>query len=409
MIRKLPAILTGAAALLGSSLLAQDNPRPDQPRPEQPRGENPGGERNVRERGPRRPEGEQRDPGQRPPEGERPRPQRGPDGERPPGDSADRQPSGRERQPERPMKPTPYVGLVTSRVPSVLAAQIGLGEGFGLVVDDVLPDSPAKTAGLQQHDVLKLLNDQRLTDPNQLAALIRSFGKDTEISLTILRKSQEQKISVKIGEKQLPEPRAVFGDLQRKLGSFGLQFPDVEGGGLRDRMPGGQGPMQDQPRRFQERMRAFQQEMQRYQERLRDWQKKPAGEMPAPPPIPELEPPPGPGADDRPRDARPGGDDQIRRPQPDGSATVRSSAGRMVMKDNDGEIEVTMRDGQRTLVAKNAAGETVFTGPVGTPEQRAAVPEPFRAKLGAIEARQRDFNERSPVPGNRPAAGREVQ
>ena len=79
------------------------------------------------------------------------------------------------------------------------------------------------------------------------------------------------------------------------------------------------------------------------------------------------------------------------------------------MKDSDGEIEITMRDGQRTLVAKNADGETVFTGPIGTPEQRAAVPEPFRAKLGTIEARQRDFNERAPIPGNRPGAERDVQ
>ena len=82
-----------------------------------------------------------------------------------------------------------------------------------------------------------------------------------------------------------------------------------------------------------------------------------------------------------------------------------------MMKDTDGEIEVTMRDGQRSLTAKNAAGETVFTGPIDTPEQRAAVPEPFRKKLNAIEAQQRDFNERAPATGAgiRPSGEREVQ
>ena len=166
MIRKLSATLTAAAALLGSSLLAQDNP------PQPPRGENPGGERNPRERQPRRPDGEARDP--RTPDGERPRQPRGPEGERPPGSPES---APRERQVERPMKPTPYLGLVTSPAPPALAAQIGLGEGFGLVDDDVLPDSPAKTAGVQQHDVIKLLNDQRLTDPTQLATLIRRDRK----------------------------------------------------------------------------------------------------------------------------------------------------------------------------------------------------------------------------------------
>ena len=402
MIRKLSATLTAAAALLGSSLLAQDNP------PQPPRGENPGGERNPRERQPRRPDGEARDPGPRTSDGERPRQPRGPEGERPQGPPE----SGlRERQVERAMKPTPYLGLVTSQAPSALAAQIGLGEGFGLVVDDVLPDSPAKTAGVQQHDVIKLLNDQRLTDPNQLATLVRSYGKDTEISLTFLRKGQEQKVSVKIGEKMLPERRGLIGDLQRKLGSFGLQFPDMDGGQPRERMRDGQNPMPEQMRRIQERMENFQQEMQRYRDRVREWQKKPSGEMPEPPRAPDLEPNPGAGPDDGPRDARPGGGAQPRRPQPEGGANIRTNLGRMMMKDTDGEIEVTMRDGQRSLTAKNAAGETVFSGPIDTPEQRAAVPEPFRKKLSAIEAQQRDFNERAPAPGAgiRPSGEREVQ
>jgi C-terminal processing protease CtpA/Prc len=90
-----------------------------------------------------------------------------------------------------------------------LAAQLGLSDGFGLLVDEVLPESPAQTAGVQRYDVLKQLNDQQLAEPSQLAALVRRLGKDADASLTVIRKGQEQKLSIKVGEKAAPrEPSA---------------------------------------------------------------------------------------------------------------------------------------------------------------------------------------------------------
>ena len=113
----------------------------------------------------------------------------------------------------------PYLGVVTTEVAPALAAQLGLPEGFGLVVDEVIPDSPAARAGVQRFDVLKQLNDQHLIDPNQLATLVRSFGKDADVSVTILRKGDVQRLSIKIGERMLPErrPAPAADELMRNL------------------------------------------------------------------------------------------------------------------------------------------------------------------------------------------------
>jgi hypothetical protein len=48
-------------------------------------------------------------------------------------------------------------------------------------------------------------------NPDQLEALVRRAGKDKEINLTILRGGNEQKITARIGEKMLPERRAIPG------------------------------------------------------------------------------------------------------------------------------------------------------------------------------------------------------
>ena len=46
--------------------------------------------------------------------------------------------------------------------------------GVGLLVNHVVPGSPAKLAGIEKHDVLHRLDDQYLINPPQLAVLIRT-------------------------------------------------------------------------------------------------------------------------------------------------------------------------------------------------------------------------------------------
>src|ERR1700682_3526877 len=90
-----------------------------------------------------------------------------------------------------PKVPVTFLGVDTSSVPRVVSEQLNLPKGFGLVVDYVVPDGPAAAAGVQQNDIIKMLNDQILMEPNQLAKLVRSLAEGTNVTLTILRKNAE--------------------------------------------------------------------------------------------------------------------------------------------------------------------------------------------------------------------------
>ncbi|HXO92981.1 MAG TPA: PDZ domain-containing protein, partial [Candidatus Acidoferrum sp.] len=111
---------------------------------------------------------------------------------------------------KRPKVPVTYLGVDTSQVPSVVSDQLGLAKGFGLVVDYVEPNSPAATAGVQQNDILKMLNDQILIEPSQLRKLLQTFPDGTEVTLTVLRKGQEQKLTAKLSKKEVPQRRNAF-------------------------------------------------------------------------------------------------------------------------------------------------------------------------------------------------------
>ena len=248
-------------------------PRPDGQFQQRPNGFRPEGERppfpegNGPDDRPFRPEGFRPQQGNRPPrpdDGNFPnRPNNGPQG---PDPRQNFQPDQRPTLPagqrpgvfpgnQGPKIPQPYLGVIARSIPPEFASHLKIPEGSGLVVDNLLDDSPAKTAGLARHDIIRLFNDQLLINEGQLEGLVRLAGKDKEIALTILRAGEEKKLTVKLGEKMMPERRP-FGD---RFGGGGQQFgpDDFQQPGQRPQLnrPNGDGASFNAPRYDADRAR----------------------------------------------------------------------------------------------------------------------------------------------------------
>src|SRR3954469_24571981 len=148
----------------------------------------------------------------------------------------------RDRDDQMPKVPVTFLGVETSEVPSVLCDQLGLAKGFGLVVDYVVPDGPAAAAGVQANDILKMFNDQILMEPDQLAKLVRSYPDGTNVTLTILRKNAEQKVTVKLGKHDVRQRNHDFG--------FNFNFNNDD---------------------FNEKMQAFNEKMQVFNDKMKDF------------------------------------------------------------------------------------------------------------------------------------------
>ena len=66
--------------------------------------------------------------------------------------------------------------------------------------------------------------------------------------------------------------------------------------------------------------------------------------------------------------------------------SIRSENSNLVYSDDKGSLELMAKGGEKTLTAKNPKGETVFSGPVATPEQRKAMPADLRERLEKLES-----------------------
>jgi hypothetical protein len=92
----------------------------------------------------------------------------------------------------------------------------------GLVVQDVVPDSPAAIAGVQKHDILLKFNDASIQDVESLAAAIAANG-DAEGTMKLLRAGTPQSIKIKPSSRPQdvvvvpPVPRGDWGSVMEWL------------------------------------------------------------------------------------------------------------------------------------------------------------------------------------------------
>lgn len=269
-----------------------------------------------------------------------------------------------DRDDKGPKVPTTYLGVETSSVPNVVSEQLGLAKGFGLVVDYVVPDGPAAAAGVQQNDILKMLNDQILTEPGQLAKLVRSFPDGTTVTLTVLRKGAEQKLTVKLAKRDVPARRNMFGpDFEKHFKSGeGLGQFDLEGMkrglegmkhdlGEMDFSSTIRNAVHEARRATLDASRDARREALRAREEVR-------------------------------RRAR-----ELRVTSKDGMKTTKIDLGKaqILYTDPQGEMKIESVDGKKILTAKDPQGRLLFSGPVGSKEELDKLPPDVRARYEKLE------------------------
>ncbi len=143
-------------------------------------------------------------------------------------------PRARARESFPVMLKVPYAGMRTEEAPDVLCHHFPIPRGFGLLVAEVFKDSPAENAGLQRHDILLRSDDQRLANPAQMNALIRSRKPGETMNFTVFRAGKEWEVRLTLWEteeRHVPlgeKPRAVRGQGGPFVGQHGERVRRVE-------------------------------------------------------------------------------------------------------------------------------------------------------------------------------------
>ncbi len=95
----------------------------------------------------------------------------------------------------------PWIGASITDITPEVQQYFGLERDQGVLVLEVLADSPAEEAGLKAYDVILDADRQRMDDTQQFLEFIRSREIGDRVMLRIIREGEQKLIFVKIGQR----------------------------------------------------------------------------------------------------------------------------------------------------------------------------------------------------------------
>lgn len=124
----------------------------------------------------------------------------------------------------------PRLGVTVSQPNETLVDQLDLPRGQGLVVTQVMPDTPAAKAGLKTNDILLEFNGKAVSsNQGEFVRQVQDVKADGKVDIIVLRKGKKETVK----DVALPEekPAAGFGGFRPGAPGGGGGFPRFGGEG----------------------------------------------------------------------------------------------------------------------------------------------------------------------------------
>lgn len=103
-----------------------------------------------------------------------------------------------------------WLGVYIQEVTPEIAKQFDLPEAKGVLVGDVVGDSPAEEVGIKRGDIIIKVNDEEVNSPEELQDKIRDIDIGKKANIEIMRDGKTINFIVKIGEMPTVEEEGEF-------------------------------------------------------------------------------------------------------------------------------------------------------------------------------------------------------
>jgi membrane-associated protease RseP (regulator of RpoE activity) len=91
-----------------------------------------------------------------------------------------------------------FLGVESEELTPSVRRREGISARQGAFVTEVVPDSPAEQAGLQEGDVITKVDGQTVSDPEELRDLIQNAGPGHEVTLDVMRGQKHQELTAQL-------------------------------------------------------------------------------------------------------------------------------------------------------------------------------------------------------------------
>ena len=93
-----------------------------------------------------------------------------------------------------------YIGISLEGLSEQLGEYFGVKDGNGILITEVIEDSPAKKAGLKAGDVITKVDGETIADISDIQKVVRQKDEGEKVELTLLRNKKKKEFSVEVAE-----------------------------------------------------------------------------------------------------------------------------------------------------------------------------------------------------------------
>jgi serine protease Do len=116
-----------------------------------------------------------------------------------------------------------WLGVETREVTPEKAEDLKLPAERGVVLERIVPDSPAAKAGLKENDVVTEINGQRVEGVTQFRRMIRETPAGRSVQLTVWRDGRAQTLNVALGKAE--DRHSEW--MKAAPGTFAFRVPEI--------------------------------------------------------------------------------------------------------------------------------------------------------------------------------------
>jgi len=116
-----------------------------------------------------------------------------------------------------------WLGVETREVSSEKAKDLKLSAERGVVLERIVPDSPAAKAGLKENDVVTEINGQHVEGVTQFRRMIREIPAGRSVQLTVWRDGRAQTLNVTLGKAE--DRHSEW--MKAAPGTFAFRVPEI--------------------------------------------------------------------------------------------------------------------------------------------------------------------------------------
>ena len=105
-----------------------------------------------------------------------------------------------------------YLGVMLQDVTPSMAKALQMGDKSGVMINEVIDDSPAEKAGLEDGDVILEFNGKTISDNGDLTKAVRGTSPGEEVKVVVLRNGKNKTIEIEVGKHEAKNVFFMSGD-----------------------------------------------------------------------------------------------------------------------------------------------------------------------------------------------------